>query len=1194
MSKINRDKASQPATSETARTLRRAVAGAGAVKTLSVKVTSQPWQPAAGGADKGTVGEKPALGETPLSGETLKAFVTGVLGPEVATERLQRLEALRASLGTSSTIVPLPVVVTTEQGSFTVPLFRVRGEKGERYFDDSGRTYDTFAQWKSSNVLPAGKMTYPVNGALSVDAAGQPRTESGNTPLTVDTLLERARDFGDTAALVGGLVVGAAAIIGTGGVATPLVAAAAATLAGYGAGRGASTLIDRQVHSESMSLANSEARSAWLGFAAGSAGLGALGAAAKVASSVARTGVPASHVAATRAAQGMVVAQAAGDASLINAGNELWQHRDEVGAREVLELAAQAALWGGFAARAGGPKKMYSVRGYRENLLNVRPEQGTPVNAERQAAFNKGVETLRAQLADAQGKYISPLKPGYQPAVEEAAIADALKGAKNHWSALHGFSTPELFARAQKVQARINPADSALASRNTVELYDNIARAVVEQSALGRSLQSRLPPRLKDLYWNYADRMGTPDDATAGNFNDFKPALEHLGTQKGASHVLSKDLWKRAGQPGFLKELKDTLTGRSPLEGAHMPGVAFAPVYDSPMLDVGYDAKSYQVRPSLGGEAGFKKTVEQLYQPRRLDQAVNAANGRDTEAPLLMLDFLGGHVSEQHAQFQAMLSGDKEARKYFNVLPPKTKVVGYENTDGPRVLLQPDGMGTLSAWRIFAHATRSNFRVDYIPVRDAAEAAKVAPQSVVKLSHVQKQLAPFKKEKGTTDLEALRQWRMHESWDTRYQYVEVDGVLKEIVPTYHWFYDFQPSLNHRSTEVQRMMYGFLADGVNKGASVFRADAAPHWGFQLAEAGQKIDLSKLDSHLALQENYKFFLMHVSPKAMLIPEVASAIKEASSYYGERIEGPSGRTTTSMADALLDFDSHRAFWESMLDERKGPVLKHERELNALKLNPREKQLLRFMDHHDEIITSDYANRAEVEKQLWDAGLLPFNGRGAGGRKTDALQGNPKRIAVSEMLKRAFPGATFSYYGALEGATNDPAFMMQMKDLRQDIGATLGRPVSDEAALDARDLARGNLSRGKLKQARVSGYEPFTLVRALNKLAESRPSIRGDAVAEIHNADESVLTLARKSAAGNDSPHLWVMNLSGKTKTVKLSLAELKRELGWQSVTEKSLEDILFREIKGSARRPSLKVKGDEVELTVEPYDYMILERR
>ena len=45
---------------------------------------------------------------------------------------------------------------------------------------------------------------------------------------------------------------------------------------------------------------------------------------------------------------------------------------------------------------------------------------------------------------------------------------------------------------------------------------------------------------------------------------------------------------------------------------------------------------------------------------------------------------------------------------------------------------------------------------------------------------------------------------------------------------------------------------------------------------------------------------------------------------------------------------------------------------------------------------------------------------------------------------------------------------------------------------------------------------------------------------------------------------------------------------------MTEKSLEDILFREIKGSARRPSLKVKGDEVELTVEPYDYMILERR
>lgn len=1123
----------------------------------------------------------------------IKTFVLKAFGQQTGEARWARLQELQKELGGNASLTVIPISVSiANSGAFDVPLFRVRGDQGERYLDDSGRTYTSFNQWKTDNVLPPGVMTYPVDGEPRPE--GPPRTESANTPLTVDTLAERARDLGDTVAMVGGFAVGAAAIFGTGGLATPLVAGAAAVLAGYGAGRSGSALLDRAEHAESLSLANAEARSAWLGLAAGTAGLGALGAAARVGSTLARTGIPASHVSATRAAQSMVVAQAVGDASLVNAGNELWKNRENVTATEVLQTAAQAAMWGGFAVRAGGPTKMYSVRAYRENLLGVRPQKSAPINRKRAAEFEKALATVRKQMVDAKGAYVSPLKPGFNAAVEEGAIAAALKGEKNHWSALHGLSTPELFARAQKVQARINPDNPALASRNTVELYDAIARAVAEQSELGRSLQTRLPPRLKDLYWNYADRMGTPDDATAGSFNDFKPALEHLGTGRGVKHLVSKELWRKFGTAGFVKDVGATLMGRSPLEGAHMPGVAFAPPYESPMLDVGYDSQSHQVRASVGGEKGFKSTVEQLYKPQRLEKMVNSANGRETEAPFLMLDFLGGHVSEQHAQFQAMLNGDKAARKYFNVLPPRTKVIGHETINGaPAAVLETEG-GQLSAWLIFGHATQSNFRVDFIPVRDAAEVAKVSPSAVLKLDKVQKQLAAFKKDPKTSDLEALRRWRMDKSWDTRYQYVEVDGALREIVPTYHWFYDFQPSLNHQSTEVQRMMYSFLSEGVNKGVSVFRADAAPHWGFRMPKNGEKVVLTDIDAHQALQENYKLFMMHVAPRAMLIPEVATGIKDASTWYGERIEGPSGRMTNSMADALLDFDSHRALWESVLDERKGPVLEHERDLAALDADPLEKQLLRFQDHHDEMITVTFKNRAAIEKQLKEAGLEDFNGRGVGGRKTDALLGNAKRIAMSELLKRAFPGASFSYYGALEGAKNDPAFMMQMKGLRQRTAAKFGRTVSDQEALDARDLARGNVSRAKLKQARLDGYEPFVLVRALNKLAKARPSIRADSVAEIPNADESVLTLARKSPAQDDSPHLWVMNLSGKPKTITLSLKDLQRELGWKTVSEKSLTDILAKEMTGSARRPKLSVKGDAVELTVEPYGYMILEKR
>jgi hypothetical protein len=118
--------------------------------------------------------------------------------------------------------------------------------------------------------------------------------------------------------------------------------------------------------------------------------------------------------------------------------------------------------------------------------------------------------------------------------------------------------------------------------------------------------------------------------------------------------------------------------------------------------------------------------------------------------------------------------------------------------------------------------------------------------------------------------------------------------------------------------------------------------------------------------------------------------------------------------------------------------------------------------------------------------------------------------------------------------------------------------------------------------------------MVRALNKLAQTRPSIRGDDVREISNPDESVVTLARRSEGGDDSPHLWVMNLSSEQKQVRMSVQELQRELGWSPDGAKSVKDLLFESMNGRSRLPEIKLDGDTVELTVGPDDYMILENR
>lgn len=189
--------------------------------------------------------------------------------------------------GGDVSVTVLPIQYSSSQtGTVTLPLFRVSTSGGDKYVDNLGREYKDFNDWRANNQLPPGAMTYPTDGQLTENSDGSVKLSGPeNTPKTVDTFGEHVTEIIDKAALVGGIIVGAAVIIGTGGVATPIVAGAGIAAAGWGAYRVGTELVDRSEHGQSINpIEDADARMLWINGVASIAGAAAFGSAAKLTS----------------------------------------------------------------------------------------------------------------------------------------------------------------------------------------------------------------------------------------------------------------------------------------------------------------------------------------------------------------------------------------------------------------------------------------------------------------------------------------------------------------------------------------------------------------------------------------------------------------------------------------------------------------------------------------------------------------------------------------------------------------------------------------------------------------------------------------------------------------------------------------------------------------------------------------------
>lgn len=275
--------------------------------------------------------------------------------------------------GDEVAVTVLPILYSSEQtGVVSLPLFRVETTDGAKFVDNGGRSYDSFEQWKTDNELPPGSMTYPTDGKLSANADGSVRlSEPEATPETVDTFGEHVTGIVDTAALVGGIVLAGAVILGSGGTATPLVVAGGAAVAGWGAYRTGSELADRADHGQSINpFTNSEARMLWLDGVASVAGVGAFASAGRLAN-LTRSGVPLTPAMARVIGTTQAVSNTADAAAIINMGHYAVSNWEQMSGEERMSAILSMGFWGGMMG-------MNTARGPRFSSRTV-PDMFNPV-----------------------------------------------------------------------------------------------------------------------------------------------------------------------------------------------------------------------------------------------------------------------------------------------------------------------------------------------------------------------------------------------------------------------------------------------------------------------------------------------------------------------------------------------------------------------------------------------------------------------------------------------------------------------------------------------------------------------------------------------------------------------------------------------------------------------------------------------
>lgn len=361
------------------------------------------------------------------------------------TEALKELAGGREPVA----LAVLPVVYVEPESKVVrqVALFRVDGEAGEPlgFVDESGRRYASLAAWREENSLPPGRIVYPADGHLKPGPDGRTLTVDEATHATVDTPLEHVFLWLDRIGTVAGFAVGAAVLLGTGGVLVPVAGALLAV--GYG-GRAALNLLDAHEHGESLNPLESErARADWLTLGASVTGLGGSAATVSAARQFAASGSVTSSLG--RSAPLLnVTAQLAGTAQATDSAVLLARRWDEMTVEDRMLVASQLAFFGAGTVRqgvrVGGIANLYSLRAAREQLgirdgdaVESEPSLGVAPAGIVQPGTSQHQPSVRAKL-DSHAFFGEDARPEVLP-TPQLASSHTLAHLRN-WAGQQDFS----------------------------------------------------------------------------------------------------------------------------------------------------------------------------------------------------------------------------------------------------------------------------------------------------------------------------------------------------------------------------------------------------------------------------------------------------------------------------------------------------------------------------------------------------------------------------------------------------------------------------------------------------------------------------------------------------------------------------------------------------------------------------------
>jgi Domain of unknown function (DUF4781)/DNA/RNA non-specific endonuclease len=598
-------------------------------------------------------------------------------GEHAATVRAVTDQIRAVAGGDAARVTVLPITYSSaETGPVQLPLFRVTGADGrERFVDNIGRSYENFDDWRQNNQLPPGSMTYAAGGHLTARPDGNVALEHGNTPKTVDTFGEHLSQFVDKAALVGGIVAGGVLIVGTGGLATPVVIGAGAVAVGagaWGAYRSGSELADRADHGQSINPFTDEtARGLWLNVGASALAVGAFGSAARLAQ-LGRAGRAIAPVEASL--HGYVQAGAAivDTAAIANESIYLARHWNEMSGDQRAQSLLSMGFWAagtGAAMRTGGlrPGDMFNPIAIRDGLLRnfappITPDSALPGNAvqidydpatgavrgirhgpqatqadiDLHAATAQNIQrslTLEGQLQTFFAEHGEP------PAgtVGWAARIDASKIRERMEVRSRELADPNLTPERRVDIAREN----ALDQQHLDQLADDVSsmvrdpsRAVIEARNTRRAGDRErivLAPGDKANGWNQTlnGELRPNAEYVVGRYtyvtDDAGRVVEARGRVRLQTHDRNTYQQGKASEVGGIK---DAIEGD---QGGHI----FAAMFDGPGEQINYHA----MRGELNGSGGDWYNMEQewrsaLQADRRVDAQVRAVFEGESRRPV--------------------------------------------------------------------------------------------------------------------------------------------------------------------------------------------------------------------------------------------------------------------------------------------------------------------------------------------------------------------------------------------------------------------------------------------------------------------------------------------------------------------------------------------------------------------------------